>query len=52
MSLTVINSDNYMQAIDLLNRLADPESVISHWHKTLNILMTYATKKDMILGVG
>ena len=50
MSLTVINSDNYMQAIDLLNRLADPEPEISHWHKTLNNLMTYATNKDTTPG--
>ena len=45
MSLTVINSDNYMQAIDLLNRLADPWIKISEWHKTLNNLMTYANEK-------
>ena len=38
MSLTVINNDNYMQAIDLLNRLADFELEISHWHRTLNDL--------------
>ena len=50
MSLTVINNDNYMQAIDLLNRLADPVPEISYWHKTLNNLMTYANKKDTAPG--
>ena len=50
MGLTVINRDNYMQAIDLLNRLADPWIKISEWHKTLNNLMTYANEKDTAPG--
>jgi hypothetical protein len=50
MSLTIINNDNYLQAIDLLNRLADPESGISHWEKTLNNLMVYANKKETAPG--
>ena len=50
MSLNVINSDNYIQAIDLLNRLADPWIKISEWHKTLNNLMTYANEKDTAPG--
>jgi len=52
MSLNVINSDNYMQAIDFLNRLTDSEPVISHLHKILNNLMTYVAKKERILGAG
>jgi len=39
-----------MQAIDLLSRLADPKSGISHWEKTLNNLMTYANKKNTAPG--
>lgn len=50
MSLTVINNDNYMQAIDLLTRLADPEPGISHWEKTLNNLIVYANKKGTVPG--
>ena len=50
MSLTVINSDNYMKAIDLLYRLTDRNSKTLHWHKTLNNLMTYANKKDTAPG--
>ena len=50
MSLKVIDSENYMQAIDLLNRLADSTPEISDWHKTLNNLMTYANKKNTAPG--
>ena len=50
MGLIKINNENYLQAIDLLHRLADHEIDVSHWNKTLSNLMSYAEKKNTTPG--
>ena len=50
MGLIEIKSQNFINAIDLLNRLADHDIDISNWHKTMSNLMTYANKKNTTPG--